>query len=135
MRCDSRKPRWWFPPSHGSVCTEGPEMTRVISLIVVLMSIGCAKTGQLEAAHPSTWWESSNSPCMDALQINLIAENCEEVENKVIQGIWLQLKCQKGGEGPWTEGWWLFTPTGLEPLPEHMPVCVDQAGMLAVRNQ
>ena len=110
-------------------------MTRVISLIVVLMSIGCAKTGQLEAAHPSTWWESSNSPCMDALQINLIAENCEEVENKVIQGIWLQLKCQKGGEGPGAEGWWLFTPTGLEPLPEHMPVCVDQAGMLAVRNQ
>jgi len=111
-------------------------MTRIVSLLAVLMSIGCAKTGQLESSHPSVWWESSNSPCMDALQINLIAENCEEVENHVIEGgIWLQLKCKTGGEGPWSSAYWLFTPTGMEPLPGHVPACIDPAGMLSMRDQ
>ena len=112
-------------------------MTRVVSILVVICSIGCAKhsTPDPFTLHPSVWWESSNSPCTDALQINLIAEGCKEIGVQNIENVWWQFRCQQDGEGSWSAGWWLFTPTGIEPMPGHAPVCIDEMGMLSIREQ
>jgi len=112
-------------------------MTRIIPIIVVLCSIGCAKhrTTQALEMHPSAWWQSTGSPCTDALQINTVAEGCSTVNTSIINNTWLELRCEDEIEGPWSQSWWLFTPAGIEPLPGYTPVCVDPSGTLSIRDQ
>ena len=112
-------------------------MTRLVLILVSLCSIGCARHQAIEtlSTHPNNWWSTTGSPCVDAMQINTIAEGCTQMNTSLVNDVWLQFRCADDVEGDWSQSWWLFTPTGNEPLPGYEPVCVDESGMLSIRNQ
>ena len=112
-------------------------MTRVIPALAVLWFIGCAKHPVAAAleTHPSTWWQTTGSPCSDAMQINMIAEGCTQINTNIIENKWAEFRCADNNEGQWSQSWWLFTPTGLELISGHTPVCLDLVGTLAIRDQ
>lgn len=108
-------------------------MKNLFTPVLVAFLAGCAAKVPPNTGHPSEWWQPSGSPCMDALQINQIAEGCPEMEVNHIEPAWLELRCTEG-LGNWSNGMWLWTPTGYEPLPGYMPVCIDEFGLLSVRQ-
>ena len=112
-------------------------MTRAILILAVLWSIGCAKHQPAEAlsAHPSEWWEPTGSSCGDAMQINMIAEGCMQIGVQVIDEVWTEFHCEDSATGTWTTAWWLFTPSGFEPIQGYSAICVDNIGTLSIRDQ
>ena len=65
----------------------------------------------------------------------MIAEGCTDISTNIIRGVWAEFRCAEEIEGEWSKGWFLFTPTGLEPLSGYSPICVDPSGMLLIRDQ
>jgi len=71
--------------------------------------------------------ETSNSPCIDSLQFNLLRENCKSIVSyQIDEGTTVQ--CQDGNTSLHWSGNVFFIQdhsSALSPLPGAIPICVD----------
>ena len=79
-------------------------------------------------------FETTNSPCLDALIVNITASGCNRIETEQ-QGEYLRVKCLQRPKTPvafWTEGDFYITHGEPSTVPAGaQPVCAD-AGTLVL---
>ena len=57
-----------------------------IALVLTLLLSGCAHKNTVK-------FESSNSPCLDALSVNLQADGCKSITTGHVEGIGITISC------------------------------------------
>ena len=107
-----------------------------LTILMLLLSLGCAtKHNNIEKIYSS--WESSGSPCIDALTINMNASGCEEVTiSESQEPLGRVIYCVKASQAtPWTLQGFLVLQEGynMSEIPGDLyPFCFDKSASIMV---